>query len=629
MQIAAAAPNIPWTDLAYSLAPNGSTLDYVADAPYRGRLGVEKQSFVERPLPRRASARRASTRPPGTDPTADLIGWQHAARRRASPTAPTSQAIVDELTQHHSSYYIDHSIPPAPMLMSSGFTDDLFPADETIRYYNRTRTAVPGRRPGAVLRRLRPPARPEQGRRHRRAARRRRTPGSTTTSRARAPSRPQGVDGVHRDLPGSRARRAARTRRRTGRRWRPGEIRYDGRRTQTIAGAGCDRPAAPFNPVSGGGACATTAGADQPGAADLRARPGARRRLHDDGLGDGDRQVHAPRRHLPGRRAPARRRARRHRRRWSPRPLAPGDRRPDEAGVPAASRTAGTFAEGHVPKLELLPPTPTPAPLGGYGRASNDQQPVTVSDLELRIPVVEKPGSLDGPRRRAGAEVPARGLRARRRLRGARRTPRPKLAKRKLKVKGSKLVAKVSCPAEFAACNDGKVVVDRRRRRGGEEAVQGRQGQVQVDRRRQDEDAEAEADRQGAASTSPRSASCSSRSRCRSAPPRSPSRRRAGEGGRQGQAPARRALSRSRRRWRPRVATSVGQRARPRRRAARALRRAALARRCGVPARRGGRRQVAVSGSRLPRRRSPRSSSRAAEREQEPIASANRPARSA
>ena len=46
MQIAAAAPNIPWTDLAYSLAPNGSTLDYVADAPYQGRPGVEKQSFV-------------------------------------------------------------------------------------------------------------------------------------------------------------------------------------------------------------------------------------------------------------------------------------------------------------------------------------------------------------------------------------------------------------------------------------------------------------------------------------------------------------------------------------------------------------------------------------------------------
>src|SRR3954453_9357840 len=48
MRIAAAQPDIPWTDLAYSLQPNGHTLDYVSDAPYlaRGRIGVMKQSFV-------------------------------------------------------------------------------------------------------------------------------------------------------------------------------------------------------------------------------------------------------------------------------------------------------------------------------------------------------------------------------------------------------------------------------------------------------------------------------------------------------------------------------------------------------------------------------------------------------
>ena len=55
-----------------------------------------------------------------------------------------------------------------------------------------------------------------------------------------------------------------------------------------------------------------------------------------------------------------------------------------------------TFAEGHVPKLELLPADSNAGPAGGYGRASNDQQPVTVSSLELRLPVVEKPGSLGG-----------------------------------------------------------------------------------------------------------------------------------------------------------------------------------------------------------------------------------------
>ena len=39
MEIAAAAPSITWTDLAYALAPNGSTLDYVADTPTRAGSG--------------------------------------------------------------------------------------------------------------------------------------------------------------------------------------------------------------------------------------------------------------------------------------------------------------------------------------------------------------------------------------------------------------------------------------------------------------------------------------------------------------------------------------------------------------------------------------------------------------
>src|SRR4029453_7214247 len=48
------------------------------------------------------------------------------------------------------------------------------------------------------------------------------------------------------------------------------------------------------------------------------------------------------------------------------------------------------FAEGHVAKLELLPADQP------YGRNSNGQGPVTVSNLELRLPVIEQPGALDG-----------------------------------------------------------------------------------------------------------------------------------------------------------------------------------------------------------------------------------------
>jgi hypothetical protein len=43
------------------------------------------------------------------------------------------------------------------------------------------------------------------------------------------------------------------------------------------------------------------------------------------------------------------------------------------------------FAPGHTAKLELLP---NDAP---YGRVSNGQLPVTVSNLQLRLPVLEQP----------------------------------------------------------------------------------------------------------------------------------------------------------------------------------------------------------------------------------------------
>ncbi len=51
--------------------------------------------------------------------------------------------MIDEITNYHSSYYVDDSQAPAPLLMSSGFTDDLFPVDEVIRFYNRTRANYP------------------------------------------------------------------------------------------------------------------------------------------------------------------------------------------------------------------------------------------------------------------------------------------------------------------------------------------------------------------------------------------------------------------------------------------------------------------------------------------------------
>ena len=148
MRIAAAAPDIPWSDLAYSLAPNGGTLDYVADSPYNGRTGIEKLSFQSGLYLTGSIAGRYCGEAPYSSPCndfgADVTAWK--ARLDAGEPYdgdPAVSAILDEIKAHHSAYYIDHSEPPAPMLISNGFSDDLFPADEAIREYNLIRSLYP------------------------------------------------------------------------------------------------------------------------------------------------------------------------------------------------------------------------------------------------------------------------------------------------------------------------------------------------------------------------------------------------------------------------------------------------------------------------------------------------------
>ena len=196
MRIAAATPNIPWSDLAYSLTPNGGKLDYVADPAYTGRMGIEKESFnnglytVVRRWAPGATAARLPTRRPATNFEADVTSWK-ARIEQGEPYDgdPASQAVLDEIKAHHSAYYIDHSEPPAPLLISNGFTDDLFPADEAIGYYNRIRSQYPDAPISLFF--------GDFG--HMRASNknsdisaldgRGRTPGSTSTSRGPAPSR--------------------------------------------------------------------------------------------------------------------------------------------------------------------------------------------------------------------------------------------------------------------------------------------------------------------------------------------------------------------------------------------------------------------------------------------------------
>ena len=134
--------------------------------PTDGRaIGVDEAVLRQRPLRDRAKHRATTRR--RDRPRRRPDGWQRAdQRRRALRREPDGAGRWSTRSpQHHSSYYIDHSEPPAPLLIQNGFTDDLFPADEAIRFYNRTRTQYPEPTDLAVLRRHRAPRAQNKSRR--------------------------------------------------------------------------------------------------------------------------------------------------------------------------------------------------------------------------------------------------------------------------------------------------------------------------------------------------------------------------------------------------------------------------------------------------------------------------------
>jgi len=453
MQIAAAAPNIPWTDLAYSLVPNGSTLDYVADAPYRGAPGVSKQSLVEG-LYLSGLGAPGFYAPVGTDPTADLIGWKNRLDL-GEPYGADVQSILTEIQQHHSSYYIDHSIQPAPMLMSSGFTDDLFPADETIRFYNRTRTQYPDADLNLFFGDFGHPRSQNQ------------KTGTTDALRAEenawfdfyikgvGTEPASGATAYTQTCPGNAPAAGPFT----AGNWAsiaPGEIRYRSDDQQTIAPD--SNTAAAFNPV-GNNACTTTTAADRPGDASYELDPapaggytllGAVTVIAQYGVSTDTSQVAARLLDV----APDGTETLVNRGLWRP-------QGGDNKEVFQLHPNGWNFAEGHKPKLELFASDSSGAPipaLANYGRPSNGQGPITVENLKMRMPVLEKPGSFGGLVGSPAPKVVQEGYEL---AADFKALAKPKAAvKGKLKVNGKKAVAKVTCPAEFVACNDGTLVAN-------------------------------------------------------------------------------------------------------------------------------------------------------------------------
>jgi dienelactone hydrolase len=391
ISLAAAVPEIPWTDLANSLQPNGATLDYVADAPYLGpngdrRIGVLKQSFVAGLYGTGLAASNYAA--PGSDPDADLTTW-YASINAGEPydSNPLSADIVDEITSHHSSYYINHSEAPAPLLISNGWTDDLFPPDEAIRFYNRTRTQFPSAQIELMFLDF------GHQRGQNKAA-------DTVLLHAKenawfdyyllgqgSPPPSGQVEALTKTCPATAASGGPYFAANWAKMAR-GEVRLDSAAAQTILPAAGDPTVAqPFDPIVGGRACATASGANQPGAASYRLGPAPAGGFTTLGSPTVVAHINSP---GPFSQVAARL--------LDVAPdgtetlVARGTYRPEVSSGTAATRqvfqlhpVGWRFEQGHVAKLELLPQD---AP---YTRVSNGQLPVSVSNLELRLPVLEAP----------------------------------------------------------------------------------------------------------------------------------------------------------------------------------------------------------------------------------------------
>ncbi|HXI95865.1 MAG TPA: alpha/beta fold hydrolase [Candidatus Acidoferrum sp.] len=136
MEVKAAYPRWPWSDLVDSLTPNGRFLDSEIAPSMQSRepLGVEIQSYTSGLF----ALGQASgfIAPPGADPEADLSKW-FAATNAGEPASPEDEEIANKIYSYHQGYGL--SGVPAPLLIQNGWTDDLFPPKEALRVYNQVR----------------------------------------------------------------------------------------------------------------------------------------------------------------------------------------------------------------------------------------------------------------------------------------------------------------------------------------------------------------------------------------------------------------------------------------------------------------------------------------------------------
>lgn len=152
LQLAAAVPKYPWTDLLDSLAPNGrATSGPDQSADHHTPFGVPKESYVDAlyAAGRAVGDGRYDTNPnhPGTN-----LDLQYGIVQQGEPY--DSKPMVDEIKQsfrQRSAYFANAffaglragTVDPVPVLSISGYTDPLFPPVQTLQMWRRLKAADP------------------------------------------------------------------------------------------------------------------------------------------------------------------------------------------------------------------------------------------------------------------------------------------------------------------------------------------------------------------------------------------------------------------------------------------------------------------------------------------------------
>lgn len=402
LRLAAAAPVIPWTNLIGAIAPNGLTQS-VGVTP-RGSetqpVGVFKTSVANAIFAATTTAIGPGQpagqpfvpgrpigflSPPGSDPQTDIAAWVARADAGEPYTEPYIRDVIDQIVRFRSADSIGASSAPPPLFVGSGFTDDLFPVDETLRFVNRTRRDHPDTPVSLLL--------GDFG--HQRAA-------NKPDVRARlirdirawfdhyvrgdAPTPPRGVAALTQTCPVDAPSGGPFTAPAFAELAR-GEVRAASGTRQTVTSGGGDpATAGAIDPAAGGGdGCVQTPADDAPGTAVLRlpaatgdgmtllGAPAITARLRVSGADPSVTQVAA--------------------RLWDVEPggrtqtlVARGLYRPSggQSDSWELHPNGWRFAKGHIPRLELLG---SDAP---YGRPSNAAFSIAVDRLELRLPVREQ-----------------------------------------------------------------------------------------------------------------------------------------------------------------------------------------------------------------------------------------------